>query len=457
MKVDLKLDTEAFFGKYNRNRSVAIYTLGCKVNQYETEAMLELFMAEGYEVVEQHEFADVYIINTCTVTSLSDKKSRQFMRRAKRLNPDGIVAVVGCYAQVSPDEVKEIEGVNLILGTNDRKKIVEFVNEISSVDQIVKVEDIMSVTEFEELEIENVQGRTRAFLKIQEGCNQYCSYCIIPYARGPIRSRQLDNIVSEAKRLEAHGFKELVLTGIHVASYGKDLGDVGLLDVLEAVHEIQGIERIRLSSVEPRLMTDVFLEGMANLPKVCNHFHMSLQSGSDTVLKRMNRKYDTEEYFAIIEKIREKLKDVAFTTDIIVGFPGESDKEFAETLAFVEKVGFSKTHVFKYSPREGTPAATMIDQVDPSVKNVRSQELIELTTRIENEYLRGYMGRELEVIFEKSIDSNNTGQFSIEGFTDNYIRVIADGDESYFGKVTKVKIIGSKSEILLGKVVPFNI
>lgn len=451
--IDLKLSSEAFHDRYGRKRLVAIYTLGCKVNQYETEAMLELFVNEGYEVAEQSEFADVYIINTCTVTSLSDKKSRQFMRRAKRLNQDAIVAVVGCYAQVSPEEIKEIEGVNLILGTNDRKKIVEFVKEISSIEQMVKVEDIMRVTEFEELEIENVQGRTRAFLKIQEGCNQYCTYCIIPYARGPIRSRKIENIKNEAIRLSNHGFREIVLTGIHVASYGKDLGDTNLLQVLEVVHEVEGIERIRLSSVEPRLMTDEFLAGIARLPKVCHHFHMSLQSGSDSVLKRMNRKYDTIEYFTIIEKIRKTLADVSFTTDIIVGFPGETVAEFNETLEFVRKVGFSKTHVFKYSPRAGTPAATMADQVNPEIKNHRSHELIGVTSEVERAYHEGFIGRELDVIFENSFSTEGAGNFSIEGFTDNYIRVIADGNEELFGKISRVKIIGSKSEILLGQVI----
>jgi len=430
-------------------KTVAFYTLGCKVNQYETEAMSELFQKAGYTEVEAEEVADVYVINTCTVTSLSDKKSRQFIRRSRRNNENAIIAVVGCYSQISPDEVKKIEGVNLILGTNERKLIVEFVEDLASFEQVVKVEDIMSVSEFEELEIENVKGRTRAFLKIQEGCNQYCTYCIIPYARGKIRSRKLENIQKEAQRLSGNGFKEIVLTGIHVASYGKDLENATLLDAIKLVHEIDGIERIRLSSVEPRLMSDEFLNGIAALPKVCHHFHMSLQSGCDTILKKMNRKYTTEEYFDIVQKIKTVLPNSALTTDVIVGFPQETDEEFQTTLEFVEKVGFSKVHVFKYSPREGTPAAKMEGQVHPDKKSERSQKLIALAEKLEKDFLNQFVGKEMNVIFETDF-AKGTGQ--IEGFTDNYIKVVADGSNELFGNMKKVKIISSENEILLGKI-----
>jgi len=339
-KKDIKIDRREL-----NQRSVAFLTLGCKVNQYETEAMMELFESRGYNVVDNDARADIYVINTCTVTSLGDKKSRQFIRRSKRTNGEAIIAVVGCYSQVSPEEVEKIEGVNVIIGTNNRKQIVDVVEDINVWDKIVLVDDIMKVTEFEELKIDTIKDKTRAFLKIQEGCNQYCSYCIIPYARGPIRSRQPENVISEVKRLAESGFKEVVLTGIHVASYGKDLECVNLIDVLKKVHDVEGIERIRLSSVEPRMFSEEFITAIKSMPKFCNHFHLSLQSGSDTVLKRMNRKYTTEEYANIVDKLRVELDNPSFTTDIIVGFPGETDQEFEETYAFAKRIGFSHSCV----------------------------------------------------------------------------------------------------------------
>ncbi|HHY91013.1 MAG TPA: tRNA (N(6)-L-threonylcarbamoyladenosine(37)-C(2))-methylthiotransferase MtaB, partial [Clostridiales bacterium] len=316
--------------------TVAFYTLGCKVNQYETEAMKELFEKAGYTIVEAEGKADVYVINTCTVTNLGDRKSRQFIRRAKRNNPESIIAVVGCYAQIAPEEVLSIEGVNLILGTKDRNRIVEYVEQAKkSRGKINVVEDIMKADEFEEMPIEKMQGKTRAYLKIQEGCNQYCSYCIIPYARGPIRSRKLEDIVHEVRRLEQHGFKEIVLTGIHIASYGKDLGKNTLLDVIRSVHNAEGIQRIRLSSIEPTIMTEAFVEELSKLEKVCPHFHLSLQSGCDETLKRMNRKYTTDEYRRVVHRLRKIWPDVSITTDIMVGFPGETEEEFEKTMDFV--------------------------------------------------------------------------------------------------------------------------
>lgn len=434
-------------------KKVAFHTLGCKVNQYETEAMAELFTKSGYIIVEESEVADVYVINTCTVTSLSDRKSRQFMRRSKSRNPDSVLAVVGCYSQVSPEEVASMEEVDIILGTSDRSKIVELCEEFKSKkSRINLVRDIMEVKDFEEMGIEDTGGKTRAFLKIQEGCNQYCSYCIIPYARGPIRSRDIASIVSEVESLAKNGFKEVVLTGIHVASYGKDLKfDISLIDVLEKVNGIEGIERIRLSSIEPNVATDEFLKRYSSLEKACNHFHLSLQSGDDAVLKRMNRKYDTEKYYEGVERIRNYLPDVSFTTDMIVGFPGETDEEYRNSYEFAKKVGFSRIHVFQYSPRKGTPAAEYKDQVAGPLKQERSKELIELGKEMSNKFNQKHVGQTLKVLFEeKSKDIMGY----IEGYTTNYIRVKAPGDISeYEGKIVGVKILSADEDSVLGEIV----
>jgi len=438
----------------NRNdlrlRKVAFFTLGCKVNQYETEAMMELFESRGYEVVGTDDRADVYVINTCTVTSLGDKKSRQFIRRAKRLNDEAIIGVVGCYSQVSPEEVEKIEGVNVIIGTNNRKQIVDVVEDINVWDKIVLVDDIMKVTEFEELKIETIKDKTRAFLKIQEGCNQYCSYCIIPYARGPIRSRQPENIISEVKRLAENGFKEIVLTGIHVASYGKDLECVTLTEVLKKVHEVEGIERIRLSSLEPRMFSDEFISAIKNMPKFCNHFHLSLQSGSDSVLKRMNRKYTTLEYANIVDRLREELDNPSFTTDIIVGFPGETNEEFEETYAFANRIGFSQIHVFKYSPREGTPASKMSDQVHGDVKSDRSSKLISLTQKMSDDYMESFIGQEVDVLLEGEYEQMPN---YLEGLDDHYLRICSEAPKRMKKTMQKVRITERRGEVLIGELV----
>lgn len=432
-------------------KTVAFYTLGCKVNQYETEAMAELFQKNGYTVVNTEDKADVYVINTCTVTNLGDRKSRQFIRRAKRMNKDAIVAVVGCYVQVSPDEVFEIEDVDLVIGTSDKNKIVELCEEVKEKNKRMKiVEDIMKVREFEEMSIDEVKGKTRAFIKIQEGCNQYCSYCIIPYARGPVRSRNLENIVREVGKLGQKGFKEIVLTGIHVASYGKDLGDIRLIDVIEAIHYVEGIERIRLSSLEPTIITEDFMNRLSKLPKVCDHFHLSLQSGSNTVLKRMNRKYTTEEYLSIVKLIRKYMPDVGLTTDIIVGFPGETDEEFEETYDFVKEVGFSRIHVFKYSPREGTPAAKFKNQVDGTIKTERSKKLIELGERLTKTFNERFVGKIMDVLFEEEVKGKSG---LMEGYTTNYIRVAALGDNSIEGRILPVRMDRISGENLTGEIV----
>ncbi len=430
-------------------KKVAFHTLGCKVNQYETQAMGELFEKEGYAVVSDEENADVYVINTCTVTNVGDKKSRQFIRRAKRNNPDAIIAVVGCYAQTAPKEVLSIEGVNIVIGTNERNKIVDAVKECKTNDKISLVDDIMKVKQFEEMSILDVKDKTRAFLKIQEGCNRYCTYCIIPYARGPIRSRGKLEIVEEIKALVEKGFKEVVLTGIHVASYGKDLAeDISLIDILKEVNKIEGLKRIRLSSLEPTLFTHEFLGELSQLEKICQHFHLSLQSGSTETLKRMNRKYTAEEYMEIVCRIRNVYPEVALTTDIIVGFPGETEEEFNTTYDFLQKVGFSEIHVFKYSPRTGTPAAKYKDQVDGLVKHYRSEKLIELGENMKLDYRRKFIGREKEVLFE-SISKENKDY--VEGYTDNYLKVLTLNTEVNEGEVAIVTLKEMKEEYILGE------
>ena len=428
-------------------KRVAFYTLGCKVNQYETEAMLELFEKEGYEKAETEDYADVYVINTCTVTHMSDRKSRQYIRRMKKKNPDAIIAVVGCYSQVSPEEILSIDEVNLVMGTNDRKKIVEEVKKIDASRKVSTVDDIMKVKAFEEIEINKTNGKTRAFLKIQDGCDRYCSYCIIPYARGRVRSRDLESIVKEVENLAANGYKEVVLTGIHVASYGKDIkdSDIKLLDVIKQINDIEGIERIRLSSVEPILFTDEFVEAVSAMDKVCPHYHLSLQSGCDETLKRMKRRYTTEEYKAIVDRLRAAIPNVSITTDVIVGFPGETNEEFDKTYEFLKDIELTHMHVFKYSPRKGTPAATMENQVDPSTKHERSEKLLQLNEENFKKFGQKMLDKEFNVLFEQKVGDNK-----FEGLTENYVKVIVESDKDLSEQILKVKITDVKNEFLEG-------
>lgn len=428
-------------------KKVAFYTLGCKVNQYETEAMLELFEKEGYEKAETEDYADVYVINTCTVTHMSDRKSRQYIRRMKKKNPDAIIAVVGCYSQVSPEEILSIDEVNLVMGTNDRKKIVEEVKKIDASRKVSTVDDIMKVKDFEEIEINKTNGKTRAFMKIQDGCDRYCSYCIIPYARGRVRSRDLESIVKEVENLASNGYKEVVLTGIHVASYGKDIkdSDIKLLDVIKQINDIEGIERIRLSSVEPILFTDEFVEAVSTMDKVCPHYHLSLQSGCDETLKRMKRRYTTEEYKAIVDRLRAAIPNVSITTDVIVGFPGETNEEFDKTYEFLKDIELTHMHVFKYSPRKGTPAATMENQVDPSTKHDRSEKLLQLNEENFNKFGQKMLDKEFNVLFEQKVGDNK-----YEGLTENYVKVIVESDNDISEQILKVKIKDVKNEFLEG-------
>lgn len=427
-------------------KKAASFALGCKVNQYESEAIAELFAEKGYEIVGIDEEADVYVINTCTVTNFGDKKSRQLIRKVKRQNENAIVAVVGCYAQTAPKELMEIAGVNLVIGTKDRAQIVEMVEQYDRANGVENhVSDIMKERVFEPLSIQKLANRTRAYLKIQDGCSQYCSYCIIPYARGPIRSREPQEVVAEVKRLAENGFKEVVLTGIHVASYGKDRRDTSLLDILKQVHEVEGIERIRFSSIEPNVVTEEFAQTMAALPKVCDHFHLSLQSGCDKTLKEMNRKYDTEKYRQAAATLRKYLPKVALTTDIIVGFPGETEEDFRESYAFAEEIGFAKIHVFPYSPKRGTPAAARKDQLLNAVKSERSHTLIQLSDRMAADFLADAVGTDAEVLYERAV-----GEGIYEGHTTNYMKVHGRSEVDLTNRICKTHITRAEGEMLFG-------
>ncbi len=420
---------------------IAFTTLGCKVNLYDSEAMAELFAEKGYEIVDFDDVADIYVINTCTVTNFGDKKSRQMIRRARRQNKNSIIVATGCYAQVAPQTVAEIEGINIVIGTKDRGKVVEIVENYRAEKGVLNaVTDIRGEKEFERLRVSNLKDRTRAYIKIQEGCNRYCTYCIIPYARGPVRSRKPEDVIDEVKTLAKNGFKEVVLTGIHVASYGLDLENINLADIIEQVHSVDGIERIRFSSMEPKACDDEFVARMAKLPKVCEHYHLSLQSGSDTTLKKMNRRYTAEEYAAACERLRKAFPDVAITTDIIVGFPTETDENFNESYEFAEKMRLSKIHVFPYSPKAGTPAAKIRPQIAPDVKNERSHKMLELSTRLNKEFISRYIGSTMEVLFERL-----EGDY-YEGHTRNYIKVLCKSDSDLTNKLVNVKLTGIAGE-----------
>lgn len=448
--VDLSLSNEEFFQAYNRKKRMAIYTLGCKVNQYESEAVTSIFELNGYEIVTFDQNSDVYIINTCTVTSLSDRKSRQTIRKTKKSNPDAIVVVMGCYAQTSSDEVLKIPEVNLVIGTKDRSKIIEYIARVVDGEcKINAVENIMSSRNFEELKVSSYKERTRACLKIQEGCSQFCSYCIIPYARGPIRSRDPEAIIEEVKELSENGFIEIVLTGIHLASYGKDLKTTNLLDIIQRISMIEGIKRIRIGSLEPTTITEEFAKAASQIKKLCPHYHLSLQSGCDNTLKAMNRKYTTQQYREAVRLLKKYIPDVALTTDIMVGFPGETQEDFETSLDFACEMGFSKIHVFKYSPRHGTPAAEFDDQVSPQEKEKRSQLMIELSDNLEKQYFESYVGKDMEVLYEQEMH-NRKGY--MEGLTKNYIRVISEGGMELKGTLINTRLEKINGLLFEGKI-----
>ncbi len=377
--------------------------------------MIELFRENGYESVDFEEKADIYIINTCTVTNMSERKSRQILRRAKELNPNSILCVVGCYAQVAKEDLSKMKEIDIVLGTNDRANIVECVeNFINSNKKIQEVSDIMAQRKYLEWGGIAYTDKARAEIKVQDGCDRYCTYCLIPYARGPVRSRDLEEVYEEVSKIAESGIKEIVITGIHISSYGKDLNPkLTLIDLLEKIHDVQGIERIRLGSLEPLIITEDFVERLKKLPKICNHFHLSLQSGCNATLERMNRRYTTDDFRKIVSILRKNIPEVALTTDVIVGFPGETEEEFNETYDFLKEIAFSKMHVFKYSPRKGTKAAGFKNQIDGITKNKRSDILIALSDENEEKFAKQYIGKEINVLFE-----NET-----EGHTTNYIKV----------------------------------
>ena len=409
-----------------KGKTVAPLTLGCKVNQYETDGMIELLKEAGMTAVSFEEKADVYLINTCSVTNMADKKSRQMIHRAKKLNPDAVVIAAGCYVQAAKDKLMEDDRISIIIGNNKKKDIVQILEdylEIGVTDEGML--DIAAEKEYEPLTINSTLEHTRAYVKIQDGCNQFCSYCIIPYVRGRIRSRELASITEEVERLAQTGVKEIVLTGIHISSYGKDKeNEVGLADVIDAISKIESIERIRLGSLEPGIITDTFIDRIVDNKKVCPHFHLSLQSGCNTVLKRMNRKYTCEEYFEKCEMLRKAFDRPALTTDVIVGFPGESDEEFEITKQFLKKIHFYEMHIFKFSPRQGTVAAGMRDQIGPEIKNQRSDVLLALSEKNKHAYEASFRGETLEVLIEEKVRRN--GKDGYRGHTERYIDIFVE-------------------------------
>ena len=426
-------------------KKVALHNLGCKVNAYETEAMQEMLEKEGYEIVPFKEGADIYIINTCTVTNIADRKSRQMLHRARKMNPGAIVVAAGCYVQAQENEHHELDScIDIVIGNNKKQDLIQILDEYESKCKTEEVIDINHINEYENLNLSRTGEHTRAYIKVQDGCNQFCSYCIIPFARGRVRSRSLEDVVQEVTTLSGNGYKEVVLTGIHLSSYGVDFEEqearkkTDLLTLILAVHEIPGIERIRLGSLEPRIITEEFAKTIAGLPKMCPHFHLSLQSGCDATLKRMNRRYTTGEYYEKCELLRKYFDHPALTTDVIVGFPGETEEEFEESKAFVDKVNFYETHIFKYSKREGTRAAVMENQVPEQIKAERSAQLIELGAKKQEAYEKEMVGKDVEILVEEPAQIN--GKEVQVGHTKEYIKVALESDENLQNQIVKVRI-----------------
>lgn len=422
-------------------KTVSFYTLGCKVNQYETNAMEQQFIKNNYEIVENTQKADIYVINTCTVTNMAERKSRQMLRRVKEINPSAVLVVCGCYAQVAKNELEQISEIDIILGINEKNEIVQIVEnymekmaEQDKRSQEAEIDDVSKQKEFLDFGDVTYTEKNRAVVKVQDGCNMFCSYCIIPYARGRIRSRKIESVVSEIKKIAKEEIKEVVITGIHVASYGKDFDNentskkIRLIDLLEAINKIDGIDRIRLSSLEPTIVDEEFATRLSKLDKICDHFHLSLQSGCDETLKRMNRKYTTQIYRDAVATLRKYYPEASFTTDVIVGFPGETDEEFAKTYEFLKEIDFYRLHVFKYSPRRGTVAEKMPNQIDGNKKEERSNKLIELSNNTENKHNKNYIDKTVKVLFEEFED----GFF--KGHTTNYMMVKVAGSEEQLGK-----------------------
>lgn len=438
-------------------KTVSFYTLGCKVNQYETNAMEQQFIKNNYEIVENTQKADIYVINTCTVTNMAERKSRQMLRRVKEINPSAVLVVCGCYAQVAKNELEQIPEIDIILGINEKNEIVQIVEnymekmaEQDKRSQEAEIDDVSKQKEFLDFGDVTYTEKNRAVVKVQDGCNMFCSYCIIPYARGRIRSRKIESVVSEIEKIAKEKIKEVVITGIHVASYGKDFDNentskkIRLIDLLEAINKIDGIDRIRLSSLEPTIVDEEFATRLSKLDKICDHFHLSLQSGCDETLKRMNRKYTTQIYRDAVATLRKYYPEASFTTDVIVGFPGETDEEFAKTYEFLKEIDFYRLHVFKYSPRRGTVAEKMPNQIDGNKKEERSNKLIELSNSTENKHNQSYIGKTVKVLFEEFED----GFF--KGHTTNYMMVKVAGEEEqsdkFVNKILDVKIKENNDE-----------
>lgn len=433
----------------NKSLKVAFLTLGCKVNQYESNAMAQKFLDAGYSVCGIKENPDVIIVNTCTVTNIADRKSRHILRKVKEENKNSIVVAVGCYVQVAKEKVDEIEEIDLSLGNVEKKDIVQIVEcYIENKKRVEKIIDVNKEKEFLEMGLNTYTEKTRATIKIQDGCNNFCTYCLIPFARGRIRSRSKENVIKEVEQIAKKGIKEVVLTGIHIASYGKENKENNyfLIDLLEDLNKIQGIERIRLGSLEPTIITEEFAKRLSKLEKICNQFHLSLQSGCDETLKRMNRKYTTKQFEEVAQILRKYFKDVNLTTDIIVGFPGETDEEFEQTYNFLKNISFYKMHIFKYSPREGTLAQKMPMQVDGNKKEERSEKLIELSNINQEMYNKKYINKKIMVLFEEKV-----GDYW-EGYTKNYIRVKVKTEENLENKLQEVVPIKEEKQILIAKI-----
>lgn len=430
-------------------KKAALHNLGCKVNAYETEAMQHLLEEAGYEIVPFTQKADVYVINTCSVTNMADRKSRQMLHKAKNNNPDSIVVAAGCYVQTSEKEVLNDLSVDIVIGNDRKHDLVRLLEEYSLDSVNDTVDDINDGKhDFEELFIDQTKEHTRAFIKVQDGCNQFCSYCIIPYARGRVRSRRFENVIAEVERLAANGFKEVVLTGIHLSSYGVDFEEAtGLLELIQAVNAVKGIERIRLGSLEPKIVTEHFASELSKLDKICPHFHLSLQSGCDATLKRMNRKYTTKEYERGCELLRKYFVHPAITTDVIVGFPGETEEEFEQTKAYLEHIHFYEMHIFKYSKRKGTRAAVMPDQIDEQVKAARSEKLIALGHDMSKEFRKFYIGKNEEVLFEEKAVIGDKEYFV--GYTKEYVKVAKKTDENLENQIVSGRISGMLTDEIL--------
>lgn len=430
-------------------KKAALHNLGCKVNAYETEAMQHLLEEAGYEIVPFTQKADVYVINTCSVTNMADRKSRQMLHKAKKNNPDSIVVAAGCYVQTSEKEVLNDLSVDIVIGNDRKHDLVRLLEEYSLDSVNDTVDDINDGKhDFEELFIDQTKEHTRAFIKVQDGCNQFCSYCIIPYARGRVRSRRFENVIAEVERLAANGFKEVVLTGIHLSSYGVDFEEaIGLLELIQAVNAVKGIERIRLGSLEPKIVTEHFASELSKLDKICPHFHLSLQSGCDATLKRMNRKYTTKEYERGCELLRKYFVHPAITTDVIVGFLGETEEEFEQTKAYLEHIHFYEMHIFKYSKRKGTRAAVMPDQIDEQIKAARSEKLIALGHDMSKEFRKFYIGKNEEVLFEEKAVIGDKEYFV--GYTKEYVKVAKKTDENLENQIVSGRISGMLTDEIL--------